>query len=171
VEVQRVVVAEIFKPRGVRGELIARSQTDIPGRLETLKQAQAHLATGQDVPVELEEAWEHRGDCVLKFVGVDSTDAADVFRGADLWVPPSQRGELPEGGYFQSDLTGCLVVDRVSGKNLGVVSGWQEFGGPLLMRVLVEGREVLVPFAKPLCQVDLPARQILVDLPAGLLDL
>ena len=167
----RVVVAEIFKPRGVRGELIARSQTDIPGRFETLKNAQAHLTNGQDVPVEIEEAWEHKGDWVLKFAGVDSMDAAAAFRGADLWVPLSERGTLPEGSYFQSDLTGCAVIDRVSGKNLGVVSGWQEFGGPLLMQVLVEGREVLVPFVEPFCQVDLPAREIRVDLPAGLLEL
>jgi 16S rRNA processing protein RimM len=171
VDPERVVVAEIFKPRGVRGELIARSQTDIPGRLESLKRAQVHLPNGQDLPVEIEEAWMHKGDWVLKFVGVDSMDAADAYRGADLWVSPAERGDLPEGGFFQSDLTGCAVIDRGSGKNLGVVSGWQQYGGPTLMQVTVDQREVLVPFVEQLCEVDLPARTIVVNLPEGLLDL
>jgi len=166
-----VVIAELFRARGIRGEVIARSQTDIPGRLENLKRAQLRLTNGTDVPVEIEEAWEHKGDWVLKFAGVDTMDAADQFRGADLWVPPEERGELPDGGFFQSDLIGCGVVDRVSGNSLGVVSGWQQYGGPTLMQVMVEGREVLVPFVEQLCEVDLPARVIRVDLPAGLLDL
>ncbi len=47
------MIAEIVKPRGIRGELIGRSQTDVPGRLESLKQAHVHLANGEDVAVEL----------------------------------------------------------------------------------------------------------------------
>jgi 16S rRNA processing protein RimM len=171
VDRERVVIAELFRARGIRGELIARSQTDVPGRLENLKRAQVRLADGKDIAVEIEDAWEHKGDWVLKFVGVDTMDAANAFRGADLWVPPEERGELPEGGFFQSDLIGCSVVDKVSGKELGVVGGFQEYGGPTLMEMTVDGRELLIPFAEQLCEVDLPARMIRVDLPDGLLDL
>lgn len=166
-----MVIAELFRARGVRGELIARSQSDIPGRLEKLKRAHARLANGTDVAVEIQEAWEHKGDWILKFAGVDDMDAANVFRGADLWVPREERGELPEGGFFQSDLIGCSVIDRTSGNLLGVVDGWRQYGGPTLMQMTVEGREVLIPFVEQLCDVDLPARVIRVDLPAGLLDL
>jgi 16S rRNA processing protein RimM len=171
VDRERVVIAELFRARGIRGELIARSQTDIPGRLENLKRARVRLANGTDVAVEIEEAWEHKGDWVLKFAGVDTMDAANAFRGADLWVPPEERGELPAGGFFQSDLIGCRVVDKVSGKELGVVAGFQEIGGPTLMEMTVDGREVLIPFVEQLCEVDLPRRVIRVDLPDGLLDL
>ena len=58
----RVVVAEILRPRGNRGELLARSQTDVPGRLESLKQAQVRLVNGSDVPVVISEAWPHKQD-------------------------------------------------------------------------------------------------------------
>jgi 16S rRNA processing protein RimM len=171
VDRERVVIAELFRARGIRGELIARSQTDIPGRLENLKRARVRLTNGTDVAVEIEEAWEHKGDWVLKFAGVDTMDAANAFRGADLWVPPEERGELPAGGFFQSDLIGCGIVDKASGKELGVVSGFQEIGGPTLMEMTVDGREVLIPFVEQLCEVDLPGRVIRVDLPDGLLDL
>jgi 16S rRNA processing protein RimM len=173
----RVVIAEIMRPRGNRGELLARSQTDVPGRLESVRRAQARLAGGSDVPVEIVEAWAHRrsdkDDWVLKFAGVDSIDSAEAFRGADLWVPLAERGVLTAGLFFQSDLTGCQVVDRATGKCLGVVAGWQQYGGPPLMelQLMESARELLIPFVDAICQVDLAARIVSVDLPEGLLDL
>ncbi len=167
----RVVVAEILRPRGNRGEVIARSQTDVPGRLEQLKRAQVRLRDGSDVQVEIEEAWTHKGDWVLKFAGVDSINAAERFGGSDLWLAVTDRGTLPEGEFFQSDLVGCAVVDSATGKRLGVVEGWQQYGGPPLMELQIDGREVLIPFISTECQVDLTERTIGVDCPEGLLDL
>ncbi len=166
----KVVLAEILRPRGIRGEVLARSQTDVPGRIESLKSAHAQLAGGGEVPVEIAAAWRHKEDWVLKFAGVDSIDAAERFRGADLWVPFANRGSLAEGDFFRSDLIGCNVLDS-TGARLGEIKGWQQYGGPPLMEVLVDGREVLIPFVSALCQVDLGRRTIRVDLPQGLLDL
>jgi 16S rRNA processing protein RimM len=168
---ERVVIAEIMRPRGNRGELMVRSQTDVPGRLENLKRAQVRLADGSDVELDVEETWEHKGDWVVKFAGVDSINAADRFKGADVWVSRSERASLPEGDFFQSDLLGCSVIDA-AGNRLGSVEGWQRFGGPPLLEVSVDGREVLVPFVDAICRkVDLEARAITVDLPDGLLEL
>ena len=167
----RVVLAEIFRPRGVRGELIARSLTDVPGRLEALKKANVRLASGSDREVVLENVWEHKGDWVLKFAGIDSMNEADEFRGSDLWVPVSERAALPDGEYYQSDLIGCEVVDRNNGRPVGVVEGWQQYGGPPLMEVTFEGRELLIPFLSSECQVDLGARVIRMSVPEGLLEL
>lgn len=169
---ERVVVAEILRPRGNRGEVVAKSQSDVPGRLENLKSAVARLADGSDVDIEIAEAWTHRGDWVLKFVGVDSIDAAERFRRADIWVSLPNRGTLPEGEFFQADLVGCAVIDAATGRLLGAVAGWQEYGGPPLMEVGVEGRELLIPFVSSICRhIDLDARTITVELPEGLSDL
>ena len=168
---ERVVIAEILRARGNRGEVLAKSQTDIPGRLQALQNATARLTDGSDVAVEITAAWEHKGDWVLKFRGVDSIDAAERFRTAELWVPLASRGALGEGEFFQSDLIGCRVLDKKSGARVGVVEGWQQYGGPPLMEVNCGEREVLVPFVSSACEVDLPARTIRVDLPEGLLDL
>lgn len=168
----RVVLAEISRPRGIRGELLAVSQTDVPGRLETLKRAQVRLADGSDVEVEITAAWQYRGDWVLKFSGIDSMDEAERFRGADLWVPLAERSSLPEGEFFRSDLIGCAVLDGTTGRELGIVDGWQQYGGPPLLQVRVDGREVLIPFVQQIClKVDPEARLIRVDLPDGLLEL
>ncbi len=174
---ERVVLAEIHRPRGIRGELVARSLTDVPGRLKELKAAWVQLADGSDLEVTLEEAWEHKGGWVFKFGGVDTVNDAERFKGADLWVPRSERALLPDGEYYESDLLGCPVLDRASGQVIGTVSGWQHYGGPALMEVTrtgeaKAGREVLVPFVPAIFRkVDLEARTIEVDLPEGLLEL
>ncbi len=165
-------MAEVLRPRGNRGEVVVRSQTDVPGRLQELKRAQAKLADGADVLVEIAEAWVHDGDWVWKFAGVDSIGEAERFRGAEIWVPVEERGTLPEGEFFESDLIGCSVVDAATGADVGSVEGWQACGGPPLMQVTVNGREVLIPFVPAICrEVDLAARTIRVELPQGLLDL
>ncbi|MCU1295138.1 MAG: rRNA processing protein RimM [Bryobacterales bacterium] len=152
--------------------MLAISQTDVPGRIEGLRRAQARLADGSDVEIEISEAWPYRGDWVLKLAGVDSIDEADRFRGADIWVPLAERGSLPDGEFFQSDLLGCTIVDEATGRELGVVDGWQQYGGPSLLQVQVDGREVLIPFVEQICRkVDSEARIIRVDLPKGLLEL
>ena len=171
-DADRVVVADILRARGVRGEVLARSQTDVPGRFQSLKDTQVRLMDGSDLSLQLESAWEHKGDWVLKFRGIDSMDEAERLRGAELWVPREHRGQLTEGEYFQSDLLGCQVVEKCTGRALGIVGGWQQYGGPPLMEVKREEGEVLIPFVPAICQeVDLSARLIRVDLPEGLLEL
>lgn len=157
--------------------MLVKSQTDVPGRLEELKLAQALLADGADVLVEIDEAWVHGGDWVLKFRGVDSISEAERFRGADVWIPAQERGRLPHGQFFETDLIGCVLVDAATGSQLGRLESWQSGAdrmqlGPPLMQLTVNGREVLIPFVPAICrEVDLTARTIRVELPAGLLDL
>lgn len=169
---ERIVIAEILRERGNKGEVIARSVSDVPGRIESLREAQLRMADGTDEVATVEAAWSHKGDWVLKFAGVDSIDSAKRLRGADVWLPKADRGSLPEGEYFQSDLVGCSVVDQSDGRILGVVEGLEQYGGPPLLEVKGEVGEVLIPFVPAICvSVDLVNRSISVDLPEGLLDL
>ncbi len=169
---ERVVVAEILRERGNVGEVVARCVSDVPGRMEALRQIQLRMPDGREQEVTVESAWQHKEDWVLKFVGVDSIDDAKLLRGADLWVPKAERGSLPEGEYFQSDLLGCRVLDGKDGRVLGVVDGFEQYGGPLLLEMKSEAGQVLIPFVPAICvAVDLETRSISVDLPEGLLDL
>jgi 16S rRNA processing protein RimM len=169
---ERVIVAEVLRERGNIGEVLARSVSDVPGRMESLREVQLRMPDGSDEVVTVESAWLHKESWVLKFAGVDSIDAAKRLRGADVWVPRTERGSLPEGQYFQSDLVGCRVLDGKDNRVLGVVEGCEQYGGPLLLTVKRESGEVLIPFVPAICvAVDLANRSIQVDLPEGLLDL
>src|SRR5947209_12613762 len=148
---ERVVIAEILRERGNVGEVLARCVSDVPGRMQSLRQVQLRMPDGSDQAVTVESAWEHKDSWVLKFAGVDSIDDAKRLRGADLWVPRAERGSLPEGEYFLSDLVGCRVLDRKDGRVVGVVEGFEEYGGPLLLEMKGDAGEVLIPFVPAIC--------------------
>jgi len=168
---ERVVIAEILRPRGNRGEVQAISQSDVPGRFESLKDAMVRLADDSDLPVEVEAAWQHKGGWVLKFKGVDSIAAAEQFRSTELWVPFAERAHLPPGDFFQADLIGCQVYESETSKPIGTVTGWQQLGTASLMEVMAGEREILLPFVDSWYEVDLPQKVIRADLPEGLLSL
>jgi 16S rRNA processing protein RimM len=169
---ERVVVAEILRARGNRGEVLAQSQTDVLGRLESLRRAQVQLADGTDIPVEIEQAWQHGDHWVFKFAGSDSIEAAERFRGADLWIPREERGQLPDGEFFRSDLLGCAVRDLRTNEVVGTVKAFEQYGGPLLLVVESGRREVLIPFVPDICRsVDVAAKTISAEFPDGLLAL
>ena len=166
------MIADILRSRGNKGEVLVRSQTDVPGRLERLTEARVRLSDGSDSPVVVEACWPHKGDWVFKFAGVNSISDADRFAGAEIWVPREARGALSAGEYFQDDLVGCIVSDRATGTVIGPVTGCVHFGASPLLEVDYQDRQVLVPLVEAICQiVDLEKKQILVELPEGLLDL
>jgi 16S rRNA processing protein RimM len=117
--------------------------------------------------------WLHDGRPVLKFRGIDSISDAEALVGAEVRLPIAERMPLEEGEFYQADLVGCEVVERPSGEPLGEVTGWQDAGGPSLLQVRMrDGGELLIPFARAICvEIDVAARRIQVDLPAGLKEL
>jgi len=167
-----VTLALLLKARGNRGELLAESFTSGPERFPEGTSVTLWKEGAERRTAEVEEAWEHLGLLVLKFRGVDSIDDADGLRGYEVQVPFSERAPLAEGEYYQSDLIGCTVVDRATGKELAKVTGFEEFGAaPLLVVQTLDGREEMVPFTPAICvAVHLSDRRIDVELPEGLLD-
>jgi 16S rRNA processing protein RimM len=170
-----VTIAQIIKARGRAGEVLAVPLSSHPAeRFAQLRNATLVLESGERRAVRIESVWEHQARLVLKFAGVDTIEDAEELAGADLCIDRSDRPAAPEGEFYQSDLIGCAVIDRASGRELGHVRGWQEHGGPSLLEVEpVEGGEpVLIPFARSICVEIAPEqRQIRVDLPEGLWEL
>jgi 16S rRNA processing protein RimM len=125
---------------------------------------------GDGAEYRIERIWDHDGTLIFKFAGIDSINDAEKLRGAEVRVPFEERAPLEEGEYYQSDLLGCEVRDLATGRVIGKVTGWEEYGGPSLLEV-DDGR-ILIPFVKAICpEVDLSARVIRVTLPEGLEDL
>jgi 16S rRNA processing protein RimM len=126
------------------------------------------MGQGTQTETSVQEAWLHDGRLVLKLAGTDTIEQADRLRGWELTVPQERRAPLAEGEVYLTDLVGCRLADEATGRPLGVVDGWQELPGGIL---LTSG-SLLVPFVKAICkQVNVARREILVDLPAGLEDL
>jgi 16S rRNA processing protein RimM len=118
--------------------------------------------------MEVERAWMHGDQLILKFKGVDTISDAEKLAGADVAIPFEQRAALTGDEVYESDLIGCEVFDA-TGRSLGTVTDFEETGGTPLLHI---GDDLLIPFAKSICvKIDPAHKQIVVDLPAGLLDL
>jgi 16S rRNA processing protein RimM len=117
--------------------------------------------------MEVERAWMHGAELILKFAGVDTISAAEKLAGAEVAIPFEQRAPLGEDEYYESDLMGCEVFDP-TGRSLGVVTELEETGGTPLLHI----GDLLIPFAKSICTTIDPAnKRLVVSLPDGLLTL
>ena len=164
-----VAVGKILRERGRIGELTAEIYSSQPGRAEKLKNVVLSLA-GLKRPVEVEQLWYHNGRPVFKFVGIDSISDAQVWRGADLLAPESERARPAQGEYSHADLIGCEIW---APEPLGIVRGIEDYGSQVLLRVeKTAGGEMLVPFANAICrEIDVARKVIRAELPEGLADL
>lgn len=164
-----VAVGRLIRPRGNRGELIAEIYSSQPGRAEKLKDVVLETG-GRRRPAQVETVWYHDGRPILKFSGIDSISEAEAWAGADVLVSESERARPAEDEFSHADLIGCRVI---ADSEIGTVAGVEDYGGAPLLRVETpEGRELLIPFARSICQeIDVAAKTIHVELPEGLLDL
>ena len=175
-ERQWVAVAVILGSRGNRGEVKALPFSDhlerFGGQLEVHLFDPRRPAASMRA-AEVEKIWRHGENWVFKFRAVNTISEAEALSGCEVRIPMSARPALDEGEFYQSDLVGCELVERATGRYVGRVRNWREYGGPPLLEVEgPAGEEILIPFAKAICvAVDLAARRISVDLPEGLLDL
>jgi 16S rRNA processing protein RimM len=162
-----ISVAQLGKPRGIRGEITGYSLSSKPERFARLKTVR--ILSDLPVSYEVEQVWEHGGALVFKFAGIDSMTDAERLRGAEVQVPLSERVELEPGEYFHSDLVGCEVREKASGRIVGRVTNFEEYGGPPLLEI--DNGRVLIPFVKAIC-VDIRPEEklILTELPEGLED-
>ena len=162
-----VSIAVLGRPRGNRGEVTAESLSSQPERFSQLGEVRL---TSDGNFYHVDEVWDHGGVLVFKFRGVDSITDAEKLRGAEVQVPMAERISLEPGEYFQSDVIGCEVRERGTGRLVGHVTRFEECGGPPLLEI--DGGRLLVPFVKAIC-VDIrpELKRIEVELPAGLEDL
>ncbi|MEM6456668.1 MAG: ribosome maturation factor RimM, partial [Acidobacteriota bacterium] len=115
-------------------------------------------------------AQPHRDGLILTFDGVDDRDAAERLRGGVLEVPREEVPPAPEGVHYFFELIGCLCIDRTDGL-LGRIEDVIEDGGGLLLRVERENRALHVPYVDAHVRaIDIDARRIEVELPAGLIE-
>lgn len=100
--------------------------------------------------------------------GISDRTAAEGLVGAAVLAEREELGEAGEGSTYWADLEGLPVV-TVDGEVVGTVTGLYETGGVDVLVVTGDRGESLIPLA-PYVEVDLEARRIVVDPPAGLLE-
>jgi 16S rRNA processing protein RimM len=168
-----VVVGRVARPHGIRGHVIVNPETDfLDQRYRVGEVLQVVSGSGgQPVPRRILSARFHQGRPILELEGIATVEDAERLAGAELRLPAADLGQLPEGTFFHYQLIGCEVRDR-SDVVLGRVRAVE---GPMeRSRLVVQGErgEIQIPMTAEFCvSVDPAAGQIVVDPPAGLVEL
>lgn len=180
------LVARIGRPHGLRGEVTVQVHTDDPrARFVPGVTLRTEASAGSGVPKELTLATArlHREIWLLGFAEVPDRTGAEGLRGTRLLLdepdlPPDgeDSGGTPSAGddegYYEEELVG-LRVESTEGHPLGTVSGLLVGSAQDLLEIdLPDGRTALVPFVEQIVPVvDLEGGRLVLDPPAGLLDL
>lgn len=111
-----IVIGEILKPQGIRGEVKVRPLLDDPADICSVKRV---FIGGQEHKVLAARAGG--GFAFLALSGVADRNAAELLRGKEI---SALRSEVPapgEGRYYIVDVIGCEVVTE-SGRRLGEIA-------------------------------------------------
>jgi 16S rRNA processing protein RimM len=167
-----ISIARAVRTRGLKGEIVAELLTDFPERFEHVDRLIASSPPGQRRSVELEGFWFQKDRIILKFVGVDSIEAAQELIGCEFCIPETDRVPLNDNEYYDFELEGCLVRDS-GGREIGKVQRVLKTGAVEILEIATENSStVLVPLAESIVtDIDIPAKQIVIDPPEGLLEL
>lgn len=172
----QLVVGQIVRPHGIRGEVIVDVRTDEPERRYapgsvistdpesagplTVEQAKPHAAAGP-------------GRLIVAFQGVYDRSAAEGLRRVLLCVDSADVPPSDDPDEFNDhELVGLAAVTP-DGEELGEVTRIEHAPvSDLLVLRRPGGASALVPFVKAIVpEVDLAGGRVVVTPPPGLLDL
>ncbi len=157
-----VTIGKIERPFGVRGEVKVRLLSDVPGRLDHLKQVQVLEPTGQMVDRTVTHVRRAGSAYIMGLAGVTTPEEAGTLRGGLIQVPRHPAVTLPADVYFECDLIG-MTVENERGDEVGVVETILEIPDNHVFVVRKGTEEVLIPAAKSfVTSVDLAHRRMMV---------
>jgi 16S rRNA processing protein RimM len=172
-----LVVGQVRKPHGTKGELVVEPLTDHPGDVfvsgVVLRPGDASGSEPDPArpPLLIEDARPFQAAWLVSFEGVEDREGGDRLRGVYLLMDRALLPELAEGEVFYHQLPG-MEVYTADGARLGEVSRVYELRPADLIEVRTEKGTVLVPFVEHIVrELDVAGRRIVIDPPEGLLEL
>lgn len=167
-----VVIGEVTRPHGLRGEMRVIPHTDRPERFDGLAECVLWDQASDARAVHRIAGTRRQGDAILlSLAGCDSVDAAAALVGRLVALPREQALPVPEGHVYPWQLIGCRV-ETEDGRPVGEVTGIEPAPAQDLWVVRGAGREHLIPaVAEIVLEVDVSARRVVIRPPEGLLEL
>jgi 16S rRNA processing protein RimM len=167
-----VVIGEIVRPHGLRGEVRVTPLTDDPERFRRVTECVLWEPLRDDRWRRRIAAVRRQGDAVLIALdGCDSPEAARQLVGRLVAVPEAEALPLPPGHFYPWQLVGCRVFTE-DGAEIGEVTGIEGSEAQEVWVVRGPRGEHLIPAVPEIVvDVDLGGRRVVVRPPEGLLEL
>ena len=164
-----MLVGQIGRPQGLKGEVRIRSFTAEPGAIANYGPLEDQ--TGARL-FEIEQLRVTPKALTAWIKGVTSRDEAEALTGTKLYVLRSRLPEREEDEWYHAELIGLAAVDG-DGTPLGTVIAVHNFGaGDLLeIRPASGGATVLMPFTRETVpEVDVEGGWLRIAPPEGLFE-
>ena len=163
----KISVAIVQKPRGFKGELAV-----IPYKDDT-----ESLKKGASVTLQKKDSTRDttimavvflRGRISLKLDGIDSEEAAEDWRGAEIMMELDSLPKLGKGEYYNFQIEGCEVYEE-DGKLIGKVKAVDSYAANDILMVDGELGEILIPMIKTIIKsIDIENKKIIIEKLEGL---
>ena len=155
---ERLIIAEVLKPQGIRGELKIKTFTDFPDDVKAFKTVYI-----DDTPYKiLSFRVGNDGAAFIGLRGIPDRNAAELFRGKTLEGEREDAPELAEGQYYIVDILG-LSCQTEEGEILGTVTDISNLSSDIYT-IEKAGKKILFPAVKGVVKkVDIPNKKLIVD--------
>jgi 16S rRNA processing protein RimM len=162
-----LVIGQIGKAHGVRGEVRVVPHTDMPERFSWLDTV--YIGEPDPQPIAVESVRLHKSFVLLKFAGYESREQVERLRGQWVQVPEEEAIPLEEGEYFLYQLIGLQVFED-TGQFLGELVDMIETQANNVFVVQTGSQQVLLPDTEEVVlAIDFENGRMTVHLLPGLL--
>ncbi len=158
-----LLIGQVLRPQGVRGQVRVRPDTDDPGRFDELEYVYIQEKNGAYKRISVDEVSVREDAVYLRLNGATTREAAEAQRNWMLYVDRAHARELAENETFICDLIGCKAVDT-QGNELGTVTDVLQPGGNDVYVIKTPRGEMLLPALMHVVpQVDTKNEKIVID--------
>lgn len=162
-----VLVGEVLKPHGVKGEMKVYPLTHDSARFKRLSQV-ILTKSGQEQRLNVIKAGVQGEMVSLLLEGIDTVEKAESYRGWEVRIDRSEVPPLQEG-WYHFELEGMDVFEGT--RHLGKLVSILETGANDVYIVQGDLGEICIPALKTVVKnVDVAAKRMEVVLPPGLLE-
>lgn len=153
----RLIIGEVLKPQGIRGELKVKTFTDFPEDVKAFGTVYI-----EDKPYKiLSFRVGTDGAAYMGLRGIPDRNAAELFRGKKLEGKRDDAPALEEGRYYIVDILG-LSCETEEGEQLGVVERIDNLASDVYT-IEKAGKKILFPAVKGvIAKVDLENGKLIV---------
>lgn len=155
---ERLVIAEVLKPQGIRGELKVKTFTDSPEDVKTFKTVYI-----DEKPYKiLSFRTDGKGAAYLGLRGIPDRNAAELYRGKKLEGDREDAPPLEEGTYYIVDMIG-LSCETEEGEFLGTLTEITNLSSDIYT-LEKAGKKILFPAVNGvIVKVDMSAKKLIVN--------
>ena len=155
---QRLTIAQVLKPQGIRGELKIKTFTDYPQDIKAFK-----IVYIDDTPYKiLSFRVGSDGSAFVGLRGIPDRNTAELFRGKLLEGERDDAPELDEGQYYIVDILG-LSCETQEGEVLGTVVDISNLSSDIYT-IEKAGKRILFPAVKGVVvKVDLENKKLIIN--------